>query len=331
MVRVYLDEDADLSILKDEVISIIGYGSQGRNQALNLRDSGLRVIIGCRPGKSQKLAEEEGFEVHPIDEAARRGTIIYMLVPDMVHREVYEKYVKDNLSKGKTLCFSHGFSIHYKQIIPPQFVDVIMVAPKGPGPIVRRNYLSGSGVPALIAVQQDYSGTAKEKALGIAKGIGATRVGVLETTFKDETESDLIGEQTVLVGGLMELIKKGFEVLVEEGYPPELAYFEACNEAKLIVDLIYKGGLTGMLKAVSDTAKYGGLVVGPKVIDDHVKENMRRAAKRVKDGSFAREWIKEYEDGRRNLKKLMEELENHLLEVVGRKMRRMAGLERPDE
>ena len=328
MVRIYFDEDADLSILEEEVIAVIGYGSQGRSQALNLRDSGLNVIIGCRPGKSWKLAEEDGFEVYSIDEASGKGTIIYMLIPDMVHRQVYERYVRNQLKEGKALCFSHGFSIHYKQVVPPEFVDVIMVAPKGPGPIVRQNYLSGSGVPALIAVQQDYSGRAKERALAIAKGIGATRIGVIETTFKDETESDLIGEQTVLVGGLMELIRKGFEVLVEEGYPPELAYFEACNEAKLIIDLIYRGGLTGMLKAVSDTAKYGGLLVGPKIIDDHVKENMRLAAKRVKDGSFAREWIREYEQGSPNLRKLMEEVEKHPLEQVGRRIRRLAGLEK---
>jgi ketol-acid reductoisomerase len=328
MTQVYLDEDADLSILRDEVIAVIGYGSQGRNQALNLRDSGLRVIIGCRPGKSERLAREEGFEVYDMDEAARRGTIIYMLVPDMAHKEVYEKYVRANLSEGKALCFSHGFSVHYKQVVPPPYVDVIMVAPKGPGPIVRENYLRGSGVPALIAVEQDYTGRAKQRALAIAKGIGATRVGVLETTFKDETESDLIGEQVVLVGGLMELIKKGFEVLVEEGYPPELAYFEACNEAKLIIDLIYRGGLIGMLRAVSDTAKYGGLTVGPKIIDEHVKENMRMAAKRVKDGSFAMEWIKEYEGGGRTLEKLIRQVENHPLEVVGRRLRKMAGLEK---
>ncbi|MEM2846024.1 MAG: ketol-acid reductoisomerase [Nitrososphaerota archaeon] len=328
MARVYLDADADLSILRDEIIAIMGYGSQGRNQALNLRDSGLKVIIGCRPGRSKQLAEKEGFEVYDMDEAARRGTIIYMLIPDMAHKEVYEKYIKDNLSEGKALCFSHGFSIHYKQVIPPPYVDVIMVAPKGPGPIVRENYLRGSGVPALIAVEQDYTGKAKQRVLAIAKGIGATRIGALETTFRDEAESDLIGEQTVLVGGLMELIKKGFEVLVEEGYPPELAYFEACNEAKLIMDLIYAGGLTGMLKAVSDTAKYGGLTVGPKIIDEHVKENMRAAARRVKDGSFAREWIREHESGGKILKQLMEQLENHPLEIVGRRLRRMAGLEK---
>ncbi len=328
MAQVYLDADADISILRNEVIAIIGYGSQGRNQALNLRDSGLKVIIGCRPGKSQQLAGQDGFEVYGMSEAARRGTIIYMLIPDMAHKEAYEKYIKDNLSEGKALCFSHGFSIHYKQVVPPRYVDVIMVAPKGPGPIVRENYLRGSGVPALIAVEQDYTGKAKQRALAIAKGIGATRGGVLETTFKDETESDLIGEQTVLVGGLMELIKKGFEVLVEEGYPPELAYFEACNEAKLIIDLIYRSGLTGMLKAVSDTAKYGGLVVGPKIIDDRVKENMRAAARRVKDGSFAQEWIREYESSGEALRKLMRQIENHPLEIVGRKLRRMASLEK---
>ncbi len=328
MVNIYYDKDANLEILKDETIAVIGYGSQGRNQALNMRDSGLNVIIGCRPGKSWELAEKEGFKVYSIDEASKKGSIIYFLIPDMVHRQVYEKYVKDNLSAGKTLCFSHGFSIHYKLIQPPSYVDVIMVAPKGPGPIVRENFIKGSGVPALIAVHQDFSGRAKEKALAIAKAIGATRMGVIETTFKDETESDLIGEQTVLVGGLMELIKSGFEVLVEAGYPPELAYFEACNEAKLIIDLIYTGGLTGMLKAVSDTAKYGGLTVGPKIIDEHVKENMRRAVENVKNGSFAKEWISEYENGAPTLKKLMKEIESHPLEVVGRKMRKLAGLEK---
>jgi len=328
MVNIYYDQDVDLSVLKDEVIAVIGYGSQGRNQSLNLRDSGIEVIIGCRPGKSEKLAKEDGFETYSIDEAARRATIVYMLIPDMVHREVYEKYIKDNLSPGKALCFSHGFSIHYKQVEPPSFVDVIMVAPKGPGPLVRENYLKGTGVPALIAVEQDYSGKAKQRVLGIAKAIGATRVGVIETTFKDETESDLIGEQTVLVGGLMELIKAGFEVLVEAGYPPELSYFEACNEAKLIMDLIYKSGITGMLKAVSDTAKYGGLVVGPKVIDEHVKENMRKVVEEVKSGAFAKKWIKEYENGSPTLKKLMKEMEDHQLEVVGKKMRKLAGIEK---
>ena len=328
MVNIYYEKDADLSILKDEVIAVIGYGSQGRNQALNMRDSGLKVIIGSRPGKSWELAEKEGFEVYSIDEAAERGTIIYFLIPDMVHGEVYEKYVEKKLSKGKALCFSHGFSIHYGLIKPPNHVDVIMVAPKGPGPIVRENYLRGSGVPALIAVQQDFTGKAKERALAIAKAIGATRMGVIETTFKDETESDLIGEQTVLVGGLIELIKNGFEVLVESGYPPELAYFEACNEAKLIIELIYKGGLIGMLKAVSDTAKYGGLTIGPKIIDEHVKENMRKAAENVRNGSFAETWIQEYSKGAPTLKRLMKELEDHPLEVVGRKMRRLAGLEK---
>ncbi|MCX8187306.1 MAG: ketol-acid reductoisomerase [Nitrososphaeria archaeon] len=327
MVNVYYDKDVDPSILRDEVIAIIGYGSQGRNQGLNLRDSGIKVIVGCRPGKSEVLAKSDGFETYPVDEAARRATIIYVLLPDMVHREVYEKHIKENLEPGKALCFSHGFSIHYKQVAPPPFVDVIMVAPKGPGPLVRENYLRGSGVPALIAVKQDYSGRAKQRALGIARAIGATRVGVIETTFKDETESDLIGEQTVLVGGLMELIKAGFEVLVEAGYPPELAYFEACNEAKLIMDLIYKSGITGMLKAVSDTAKYGGLVIGPKVIDEHVKENMRRVVEEVKSGVFAGKWIEEYEKGAPTLKRLMEETEKSTIEVVGKKIRKMAGIE----
>jgi ketol-acid reductoisomerase len=250
------------------------------------------------------------------------------LIPDMSQPEVYAEAIAPNLTEGKTLDFAHGFNIHFKQIVPPKNIDVIMVAPKSPGARVRETFLEGFGVPALIAVYQDFSGKAKETALAIARGVGCTRAGVIETTFKDETESDLIGEQTVLVGGLIELIKNGFEVLVESGYPPELAYFEACNEAKLIMDLIYRRGITGMLQAVSDTAKYGGLTVGSKVIDSHVKENMRKVVENVRSGAFAKEWIEEHRNGEKRLKQLMKEIENHELERVGRFIRKMAGLEK---
>ncbi len=326
--KVYYDKDADLDILKYKTVAIIGYGSQGRAQALNLRDTGIKVVLGLRPqGPSWKRATEEGFEVLTINEAARRGDIIHMLIPDMAQPTVYHEYIAPNLKSGKTLCFSHGFNIHFKQIVPPPDIDVIMVAPKSPGPRLRETYVEGFGVPALIAVYQNVSGKAKDVALALAKSLGCTRAGVLETTFKDETESDLIGEQTVLVGGLIELIKKGFEVLVEAGYPPELAYFEACNEAKLIMDLIYTSGIIGMLKAVSDTAKYGGLTVGPKVIDEHVKENMRKVVKTVQSGEFAKEWISESKKGTR-LKRLMEEMEEHQIEKVGKFIRKTAGLEK---
>jgi len=329
LVKVYYDSDVGLDVLKGKTVSVIGYGSQGRAQALNLRDSNVNVILGLRPeGSSWKRAKEEGFEVYPIDEAAKRGNIILMLIPDTVQPKVYEQYISPFMGEGKTLCFAHGFNIHFKQIVPPPTVDVIMVAPKSPGPRVRELYQEGFGTPALIAVYQNASGKAKETALALAKALGCTRAGVIETTFKDETESDLIGEQTVLVGGLIELIKKGFEVLVEAGYPPELAYFEACNEAKLIMDLIYKSGISGMLRAVSDTAKYGGLTVGPKVIDEHVKENMRKVVKTVQSGEFAKEWIEESKSGLKNLKALMKEIEEHQIEKVGRFIRKTAGIEK---
>lgn len=329
MVKIYYDSDVSLDVLKGKTVSVIGYGSQGRAQALNLRDSNVNVILGLRPeGSSWKRAKEEGFEVYPIDEAARKGDIILMLIPDTVQPKVYEQYISSFMGEGKTLCFAHGFNIHFKQIVPPPTVDVIMVAPKSPGPRVRELYQEGFGTPALIAVYQNASGKAKETALALAKALGCTRAGVIETTFKDETESDLIGEQTVLVGGLIELIKKGFEVLVEAGYPPELAYFEACNEAKLIMDLIYQSGISGMLRAVSDTAKYGGLTVGPKVIDEHVKENMRKVVKTVQSGEFAKEWIEESKSGLKNLKVLMKEIEEHQIEKIGRFIRKTAGIER---
>ncbi|MGB9714238.1 MAG: ketol-acid reductoisomerase [Candidatus Bathyarchaeales archaeon] len=329
MKKVYYDSDANLDWLKGKNLAVIGYGSQGEAQAKNLRDSGLNVVIGVRRnGESWKRAEKDGFEAYEISEAAKKGDIILLLIPDTSQPDTYKDSIAPYLTEGKTIDFAHGFNIHFKQIIPPKNVDVIMVAPKSPGPRVRETYLSGFGVPALIAVYQNPTGHAKETALAISKGLGCTRAGVLETTFKDETESDLIGEQTVLIGGLIELIKKGFEVLVEAGYPPELAYFEACNEAKLIMDLIYQRGITGMLKAVSDTAKYGGLTVGPKVLDENVKENMKKAAENVKNGKFAKEWIEEHRNGEKKLKALMKEMENHEIERVGKFLRKMAGIEK---
>lgn len=328
MLRVYRDEDVSLEPLKDRLIAIIGYGSQGRAQALNFRDSGLKVVVGVRPeGGSWKLASSDGFDVYPISEACRRADVIHILIPDMVQPEVYAEHIEGCLKPGKTLGFAHGFNIHFKQIIPPDYVDVVMVAPKAPGPKVRELYVKGFGVPALVAVYQDYTGEAWSKVLAMAKALGCTRAGVIETTFRDETESDLIGEQTVLVGGILELIKNGFEVLVEAGYPEELAYFEACNEAKLIIDLIYEGGFTKMLRSVSDTAKHGGLTVGPKIIDQNVRENMRRAVEYVKSGRYAEEWIREYKSGMPNLRKLLSEIENHPIEIVGRRLRKLSGLE----
>jgi len=328
LARIYKDHEIDDSILKNSTIAVIGYGSQGRAQALNLRDSGFKVILGLKKGgRSWSLASSEGFQVYEIPEAVEKGDIILFLIPDTEQPQVYEQQIKPKLHEGKSLCFAHGFNIHFGVIKPPKEIDVFMIAPKSPGAKVREAYLQGKGVPALVAVHNDYSGKALQKALAIAKGIGCARAGVIETTFKEETETDLIGEQCVLVGGLMELIKKGFEILVEEGYQPEVAYFEVCNEAKLIMDLIYAGGLIGMLRGVSDTAKYGGLTVGPKVIDEKVKENMREAAKRVKDGSFAKEWIEECASGKKRLMELMKAIESHKLEVVGKEMRKLAGIE----
>jgi len=329
MAKVYYDVDVSLEPLKDKTIAVIGYGNQGYPQANNMRDSGLNVILGLRPeGPSWKRAKDDDFEVYLMSEAAKKGDIVHILITDLPQTSVYREHIAQHMTKGKTLGFSHGFNIHFKQIVPPPYVDVIMVAPKSPGLRLRETYLEGFGVPALVAVYQNPSGQAREIALAMAKSIGCTKAGVLETTFRDETESDLIGEQTVLVGGLIELIKKGFEVLVEAGYPPELAYFEACNEAKLIMDLIYQKGFTGMLKAVSDTAKYGGLTVGPKVIDNHVKENMRKVVETVQSGEFAKEWMKKSAKAREVLNALMKEIEEHQIEKVGKTIRKMAGIEK---
>jgi len=328
MVKVYHDPDIDEKVLEGRRVAVIGYGSQGRAQSLNMRDSGVDVVVGLRPGNSWRRAEADGFDVYPVSEAAAMADIIVMLIPDMAQPKVYREAVEPYLGAGKTLQFAHGFNIHYRQIVPPEEVDVVMVAPKSPGPEMRRQYEAGFGVPALVAVHQNPSGRAKETALAVAKALGSARAGVIETTFKEETESDLFGEQAVLCGGVDQLIRRGFKVLTENGYAPELAYFEVLNELKLIVDLIYKSGISGMYHAVSDTAKYGGMAVGPLIVDDHVEENMRRALKAVQDGSFAKRWIAEGERGSPELKRLMAECEALEIERVGREVRRMSGIER---
>jgi ketol-acid reductoisomerase len=323
MAKIWRDNEIDMSVLDDKVIAVIGYGSQGRAQALNMKDSGLNIIVGLRQGgESWRKALQDNVRVKSIEEAAEEADIIHLLIPDTEQPKVYKESIKPYMKPGKALGFSHGYNFHFKLIDPPSGVDVIMIAPKGPGPILREMYLKGDGVPALVAVGRDFSGKALEKALAIAKAIGAARRGVIETTFQEETETDLLGEQAVLVGGVMELIKKGFEVLIESGYQPELAYFEVCNELKLIVDLIYRGGLMEMLKSVSDTAKYGGLIVGPQIVDEHVKQNMLKALKMIKDGTFERMWTGNPR-AREILREKMDEVSNHPLEVVGRQVRRL--------
>ncbi len=323
MAKMYTDEDVSLEPLMGKKVAVVGYGIQGRAQALNLRDSGVDVIVGVRRGKSWEKAERGGFEVYEVGEAVSKADVILYLLPDMVQPEVWMNEVEPNLKDGTVVDFAHGFTVHYGLIKPKSSVDVVMVAPKAPGAAVREEFLRGGGVPALVAVQQDSSGRALEYALAIAKGIGATRAGVIETTFAEETETDLIGEQNVLVGGLMELILKGWETLVDMGYQPEVAYFEALNEAKLIMDLIWRYGMKGMLERVSVTARYGGLTVGPKVLDDGVKDRMRRYAERVVSGEFAREWVKVYRNGGERFNELMRRVEEHPIEEVGRRVRRL--------
>lgn len=328
MAKIYYDGDADLSVLSGKTIAIIGYGNQGQAQANNLRDSGCRVIIGSIRDTSYEQAVRDGFEVHSIPEAAERGDIIHMLIPDEYQAEVYRQDIAPHMRRGKTLCFSHGFNIHFGQIVPPPDVDVIMIAPKGPGALVRRMYLQGSGVPGLLAVAQDASGMAKQIALAMAKGVGLTRIGVIETTFQEEVETDLFGEQVVLCGGVTELIKAGFETLVEAGYQPEVAYFECLNELKLIVDLIYEHGIEGMWKAVSNTAEYGGRTRGPRLIDARVRGIMKRILEDIQGGKFAQEWVEEARRGIPTLKRMREEGKEHLIEKVGRELRRWAGIEK---
>ena len=325
MAKIYTDKDASLDPIKDKTIAVLGYGSQGHAWALNLRDSGLKVIVGLeREGKSWEQAKKDGFNPVHTEEAVKNADIIVFLIPDMVQRTVYLEKVKPYLRAGNDLVFAHGFNIHYRLIEPPKDVDVYMIAPKGPGPLVREYFVKGGGVPALVAVHQDYSGMALQKALAIAKGIGATRAGVIETTFKEETETDLFGEQVDLVGGITQLMRYAFQVLVEAGYQPEIAYYETINEMKMIVDLIYEKGFLGMFKAVSDTAKYGGLTSGKYVIDESVKKRMKEVLDRIRSGEFANQWIEEYGRGAPTIKQGLEELENSLEEKVGREVREIS-------
>lgn len=329
MAKIYHDKDADLRHLEGKTIAVIGYGNQGHAQALTFRDSKINVVVGLKPGgKSWKLAEQEGFTPLTVAEAAKKADIIHMLFPDLEQPAVYKQYIEPNLKEGKTISCSHAYNIHFKQIVPPKNVDVIMVAPKSPGSRLREIYKEGFGVPALIAVYQNPSGKAKETVLAMARALGTTKAGVIETTFKEEAETDIIGEQIVLGGGSMELIKKGFEVLVEAGYQPELAYFEVASELKLMVDLLYEGGLTRMMKMISHTAQYGSMTVGPRVIDDHVKQNMRKVVKFVQSGEFAREWSGDPKKSMERLDKLMKELGEHQVEKVGKTIRQMAGTDK---
>jgi len=324
MAKIYYDNDADLDLLKDKKIGIIGYGSQGHAHANNLKDSGCNVLVAEAPGtEAWQTAEKAGFKVATADQVAKEADIMVMLVPDNLHPVVYRQSLEGAMGQGKTLMFAHGFNIHYYQIVPPPTVDVTMIAPKGPGHMVRRLYTDGLGTPALVAVHQDASGKAKENALAYAKGIGSTRAGVLETTFAEETETDLFGEQTVLCGGVTALIKNAFETLVEAGYQPEIAYFEVCHELKLIVDLIYQGGFAFMRYSVSDTAEYGDYTRGPRVIDEMVREEMEQILSEIQDGSFAREWILENQAGRPMYNSLKRAAANHLIETVGAELRAM--------
>ena len=320
--KVYTDKDADLSVLKSKTLAVLGFGSQGHAHALNLKDSGMNVIIGLYDGsKSIPVAKEKGFEVVTTAEAVRRGDVIFVALPDTKQAAAYKKDVAPNLSAGKTLLFSHGFSVHFKTVVPPKNVDVILVAPKGPGHIVRRQYLEGKGVPLLIAVYQNPSQQAKKVALAWAKGIGGTRAGVIETTFKEETETDLFGEQTVLCGGASALILAGYETLVEAGYQPEMAYFECLHELKLIVDLMNEAGISGMRFSVSETAKWGDVTVGPKIVDARVKKQMKSALKDIQSGRFAKGWVKEYQSGYKRYHALLKKGERHSIEKVGARLR----------
>jgi ketol-acid reductoisomerase len=324
MAKIYYDKEADLKLLKGKTVGIIGYGSQGHAHALNLRDSGVQVIVANTKGSAGwKAAKEAGFDVMTSTELAKKADIIVMLVPDAIQKAVYLESVEKNLTKSKVLMFAHGFNIHYGQIVPPKDIDVVMIAPKSPGHMVRQVYTEKSGTPALIAIYQDASGKAKDIALAYAKGLGCTRAGVLETTFGEETETDLFGEQAVLCGGVSELIKAGFETLVVAGYQPEIAYFECLHELKLIVDLVYQGGLTWMRHSISDTAEYGDYTRGPRIINDDVRAEMDEILTEIQDGRFAREWILENQAGRPVFNAARRTEQDQLIEEVGKELRSM--------
>ena len=316
------DDDADLLLLDGKTVAIIGYGSQGHAHALNLKDSGVDVVVGLRASSSSVAkARDHGLEVLEPADAASRGDVVMMLVPDELHGQVWESGVRDGVAAGDLLLFGHGFSIHYGQIVPPAEVDVGLVAPKGPGHLVRRQYVEGSGVPGLVAIQQDATGNALALTLAYAKGIGCTRAGVIETTFKDETETDLFGEQAVLCGGVTELVRAGYETLVGAGYDPRLAYFECLHELKLIVDLMYEKGISGMRYSISNTAEYGDMTRGKRVIGEQSRQAMKQLLSEIQSGDFAREWIAENRAGQENFKRMREEQAGHQVEVVGRELR----------
>jgi ketol-acid reductoisomerase len=322
---IFYDDDADLALLEGKAVAIIGYGSQGHAHSLNLKDSGVSVVVGLRDGSaSAGQARENGLEVTSVADAAARGDIVMVLAPDETHRSVWEDGgVSEGIEKGNALFFGHGFSIHYGEIEPPPDVDVALVAPKGPGHLVRRQYLEGSGVPGLIAVHQDATGQAQQVALAYARGIGCTRGGVIQTSFKDETETDLFGEQAVLCGGTSELVRAGFDTLVEAGYDPRMAYFEVLHELKLIVDLMYEKGISGMRYSISNTAEYGDMTRGPRIVTDETRQAMKQILSEIQSGEFAREWIAENRAGQENFKRMREEGTSHPVETTGKDLRGM--------
>ncbi|MCT1902214.1 ketol-acid reductoisomerase [Oceanobacillus sojae] len=321
MAKVLYNKDINKEVLRDKKIAIIGYGSQGHAHAMNLRDSGFEVVVGLRPGKSQQKAEADGFNVYPVAEATAQADLVMVLLPDEMQPQVYQESIKDNLQEGNALAFAHGFNIHFTQIVPPSNVDVFLAAPKGPGHLVRRTFEEGAGVPGLYGIEQDYTGNAKDIALAYSYGIGAARAGVLETTFQEETETDLFGEQAVLCGGATALVKAGFETLTEAGYQPEVAYFECLHELKLIVDLLYEGGLENMRYSISDTAQWGDFVSGPRVVDEGTKERMKDILSDIQTGKFAKEWISENQTGRPQFNAINRRENQHQIEVVGRELR----------
>ncbi len=324
MANIYYDKDADTKLLEGKTIGVIGYGSQGHAHAQNLRDSGCQVLVGLAEGsQSRETAQSDGFKVPTVAEVAKESDIIMILAPDMMHKSIYYESIEKNLVPGNMLMFAHGFAIHYGQVVPPPDIDVTMIAPKTTGHLLRRMYTEGKGAPAIVAIYQDTTGKAKDMALAYGRALGCARAGIIETTFLEETETDLFGEQTVLCGGISALIMAGFDTLVEAGYQPEIAYFECLNEMKMIVDMIYEGGLNYMRYSVSHTAKYGDYTRGPRVIDDMVKEEMRQILTEIQDGTFAREWILENQAGRPVYNALKRQNDEHPIEVVGKKLRDM--------
>jgi ketol-acid reductoisomerase len=322
--KIYYDQDADLGLLKGKKIAIMGYGSQGHAHALNLRDSGQDVVVGLYKGsKSWAAAEKDGLKVAPVADAAKIGDVVMILLPDQTQRAVFEESIRAGLGKGKMLMFAHGFNIHFNQVVPPPDIDVTMIAPKAPGHVMRDLFTQGPGVPALVAVQQDVTGKAKDIALAYGKGVGCTRAGVIETTFKEETETDLFGEQTTLCGGISHLIKAAFETLVEAGYQPEVAYFECMHEMKLIVDLFYQGGLAYMRYSVSDTAEYGDYTRGPRIVNDETKAEMKKILAEIQSGAFARDWVLENQANRAGFLAMRKRDADHQIEEVGKRLRAM--------